>query len=175
NRALAWSAAARGRTLVLDTIRTPSQLSSVLNIGDYDVFLIYEQSAAPTGELASLGAAWGGSQVLDSFARAGGVIVVLDGAQGTGEMPEFISNADLLDVTGHTPIALDDTATRLYNRAPADALGINIVSPLSPVPYTCTFDVASSPPADVVYVMTDARGPAVGSPMLVHRTFAPAP
>jgi hypothetical protein len=144
-----------------------------LNIQNYDVFLIYEQPNAPAGELAALGAAWGGSLVLDSFARAGGVIVVLDGAQGTGEMTEFIDAADLLSVEGHDAIPITDTTTRFYNRAPGDALGINVVSPLSPVPNSCTFDTMAVPSPETVFVITNAAAPADGQPAVVHRILAP--
>jgi hypothetical protein len=100
------------------------------------------------------------------------VIVVLDGAQGTGEMAEFISAADLLRVDGHTPIPLEDTTTRFFNRAPGDALGIGVVSPLSPVPNSCTFDTQEAASSDLVFVITNAAAPDVGEPAVIHRILA---
>jgi hypothetical protein len=172
NTAIGWSATQRGRTYQIDTIKDPAELSAKLNVQAYDVFLVYEQSDAPQGQLESLGSSWRTSGVLDAFARAGGIIVVLDGAQGTNEMPKFIDAAGLLPLDGNTPIAIDDTDTRFYNRAPGDALGIGVVSPISAVPYSCTFDTNASPSTDTVFVITDRDGPD-GNPVVVHRTVAP--
>lgn len=163
----------RGRTVNITNVTNAAELSNELRIQDYDVFLIYEQTNAPAGELAGIGAAWRNSMVLESFARAGGVVVVLDGAQGTGEMAEFIDAAGLLELDGHQPIALDDTTTRFYNRAPGDVLGVNVLSPMSPMPYSCTFDTPVTSSADTVFVVTDAASPDPGSPVVVHRVFAP--
>lgn len=173
NRVIAWSATARNKTYRIDAITQASLLSSELNVQDYDVFLIYEQADAPAGQLASIGATWQTTGVLQSFAEAGGVIIALDGAQGTSEMASFIDAAGLLALNGHTPIAVDDTTTRFFNRAPGDALGVGVVSPLSPVPYSCTFDTAVTPSSDTVFVVTDAAAPMLGNPVVVHRTVAP--
>lgn len=173
DRVIQWSAAARGRTRTVTTIVDPAELSSELSIQNYDVFLIHDQSQAPAGELASIGAAWQNSMVLDSFARAGGVIVVLNGARGTGEMAEFIDASGLVSLDGHTPILPEDTTTRFYNRAPGDALGINVVSPISPLPFSCTFDTQVAPDSESVFVVTDAPAPDPGSPVVVHRIVAP--
>jgi hypothetical protein len=124
--------------------------------------------------LAALGAQWAANGVLQSFAEAGGVIVVLDGAQGNSEMAAFIDSAGLLALNGHSAIALDDATTRFFNRAPGDALGIGVVSPLSPVPYSCTFDTSVVPSSETAFVITDAASPAVGNPVVVHRTVAVA-
>jgi len=173
NRAIGWSATARGRSYRIDPITVATQLSAELNVLDYDVLLVYEQADAPAGQLATLGAQWNASGVLQSFAGAGGVIIVLDGAQGSSEMAEFIDSAGLLALDGHSAIAIDDSTTRFFNRAPGDALGIGVVSPLSPVPYSCTFDTQVAPSSDTVFVITDAASPAVGNPVVVHRTVAP--
>ena len=173
NRVIAWSATARGKTYRIDAISEPNLLSSELSVQDYDVFLIYDQADAPAGQLAAIGAAWRATGVLQSFAEAGGVIIALDGAQGRSEMAEFIDEAGLLSLSGHTPIALDDSGTRFFNRAPGDALGVGVVSPLSPVPYSCTFDTTVGPSGDTVFVIADEAAPAVGNPVVVHRTVAP--
>lgn len=167
------SASTRGRSFALTELDDPSKLSAELNIQNYDVFLIYEQSTAPAGELAALGADWQKSLVLESFARAGGVIIALDGAQGSGEMPEFLAASGLLEVNGHTAIAEDDGTTRFYNRAPADALAVNVVSPFSPVSNSCTFESALTPSSETVFVVTDAPSPAAGDPVAVHRIVVP--
>lgn len=166
---LAWSATARSRTYKLDPFTNATPLSSVLNVFDYDVFMVYEQSGASEAQLTSLGSAW--ATTLEQFARAGGVVVVLDGAQGTGAMPAFIRAAGLFDVNDHSAIAIDDRTTRFYNHAPGDALGIGVVSPLSPVPYSCTFDASLPADGTSTFVVTDsAMG---GSPVVIHRVVAP--
>jgi hypothetical protein len=173
DRAIQASATKRGRSRVFTNVNTAAEVNSALNVRDFDVFLVYEQSQAPAGELATLGATLRNSMVLDSFARAGGVIVVLDGAQGSGEMAEFIAAAGLLEVDGHRAIALDDTTTRFFNRAPGDAFGINVISPMSPMPFSCVFETSAAPGADTVFVVTDAESPDPGSPVVVHRIFFP--
>lgn len=170
NRVIGWSATSLAKTYTLDTISDPATLSARLNIADYDVFLMYEQSDAPPGELATLGGGW--AQTLESFAQAGGVVVVLDGAQGVNEMPDFINAAGLLPVIGHEPIDLEDTATQFYVRAPADQLATMVLSPMSPKPYSCVFNLAGAPPADVSFVVTDAAAPAPGRPVVIHRVVS---
>lgn len=173
NRVIDWSAASRGRSYTIEYISDPALLSSRLSIQNFEVFLVYEQTTAPQGQLADLGSSWGGSLVLDSFARAGGMIVVLDGAQGTGEMDEFINTAGLFSVDGHSPIDVVDTTTRFYNRAPGDALGINVLSPVSAVPYSCTFQTLEPPTPETVFVLGDAPAPDPGNPVVVHRIVMP--
>ncbi|HET9934780.1 MAG TPA: hypothetical protein VFQ35_28945 [Polyangiaceae bacterium] len=170
NKVIGWSASALTKTYTLDTITDPATLSSRLNITDYDVFLVYEQSDAPPGELATLGGGW--AQTLESFAQAGGVVVVLDGAQGVKEMPDFISSAGLLPVIGHEPITMEDTDTQFYVRAPADQLATMVLSPMSPKPYSCVFDLGGPPPSDVSYVVTDAPAPMSGRPVVIHRVVS---
>jgi hypothetical protein len=170
NKVIGWSAAALTKTYKIDTITDPSTLSARLNITDYDVFLMYDQTDAPSGELAALGGGW--ADTLKSFAQAGGVVVVLDGAQGEGEMPEFITSANLVSLLGHTPISSDDLDTQFYVRAPADQLATMVLSPMSPKPYSCVFDLPGAPPADVSFVVTDADAPDPGRPVVIHRVVS---
>lgn len=170
NKVIGWSATSLTKTYTLDAITDPATLSSRLNIADYDVFLMYEQSDAPPGELATLGGGW--AQTLQSFAEAGGVVVVLDGAQGVNEMPDFINTAGLLPLLGHEQVSMEDTDTQFYVRAPADQLATMVLSPMSPKPYSCVFDVKGAPAADVSYVVTDSAPPMVGRPVVVHRVVS---
>lgn len=173
DNAIRAAASARGRTRVVTNVSDPAEVIAQLNIQSYDVFLVYEQANAPAGDLELLGANFRNSMVLESFARAGGVVVVLEGGQGTGEMSKFISAAGLLEIDGHRPIAIDDTTTRFYNRAPGDVLGVNVISPLSSIPYSCTFETSVAPSADTVFVITDADRPDVGAPAVLHKIFSP--
>ncbi|MGC4092625.1 MAG: hypothetical protein QM756_33040 [Polyangiaceae bacterium] len=170
NKVIGWSATALNKTYALDAVTDPATLSARLTIQDYDVFLVYEQSEATSGDLATLGATW--APTLRSFAEAGGVVVVLDGAQGVNEMPDFITSAGLLPLNGHTAIPPEDVSTQFFVRAPADQLATGVLSPMSPKPYSCVFDLAGPPPADVSFVVTDAAAPDPGKPVVVHRVVS---
>ncbi|MFZ5893247.1 MAG: hypothetical protein ACOY0T_19460 [Myxococcota bacterium] len=170
NKVIGWSAAALSKTYTIDAISDPATLSARLNIQDYDVFLVYEQSEAPSGELAAVGGAW--APTLQSFAEAGGVVVVLDGAQGENEMPEFITAAGLVPLNGHVAISPEDTDTQFYVRAPADQLATMVLSPMSPKPFSCVFDVNGAPGDGVSYVVTDAPAPMMGNPVVIHRVVS---
>ena len=166
DRVIFWSSRARGRTYRIDSFTDGMQLSSVLNVFDYDVFMVYDQANATSPQLTMLGNTW--RAALEQFAKAGGVVVALNGAQGNGAMPDFIRAAGLYEVDGHNAIALDDRTTRFYNRAAGDALGIGVVSPLSPVPYSCTFQTSSPPDATTTFVVSDAQT-GIGNPVVIHR------
>ncbi|HET9956765.1 MAG TPA: hypothetical protein VFQ61_19855, partial [Polyangiaceae bacterium] len=112
-----WSGEARGRTAQVDEMRDPAQLSARLSVQNYDVFLIQEQGNATRDELIGLGATWASTGVVDSFAKAGGVVVVLGADANDGKTAALINSLGLLDMVGQTPIALDDVTTRFYNRA----------------------------------------------------------
>jgi hypothetical protein len=74
-----------------------------LTISNEDAVIVWDQPTAPAGTLGALGTQWGPS--LSKFAQEGGLVIVLDAAQGTGEMPALETNAALLAVTGHTVVA----------------------------------------------------------------------
>ncbi len=169
NQDINAAATARGRAFAITTSATSADVTAKLNINDFDLFLIYDQSAAPKGELATVGAAWQTSTVLSSFAAAGGVIVALSGGDGTKEMDQLFTNSGLLDVSAETSAA----GVTLYNRAPADALGINVISPFLAPTNSCTFTTGTVPDSDDIFVIRDAASPAVGSPVVVHRVIEP--
>ena len=167
NQDIGYAAAARGRTYNITSLSKASAASATLNITDYDVFLIYDQTAAPKGQMATVGNTWQTSSVVDSFAAAGGMVVVLTG--GKSEMDQFLSNSRLMDVTGETVVSTGF----LYNRAPADALGANVISPFSAPMNSCTFTTSLTPDSDNIFVVTDAATPLVGAPVVVHRVIEP--
>jgi hypothetical protein len=65
-----WAGAARGRSAQVTDVNQEADVTSDLNVMDYDVFLVYDQSDAPAGALATVGSAWASNGVVDSFARA---------------------------------------------------------------------------------------------------------
>ena len=161
------AAAARGRTYTIKPLANFMTATASLDIAAYDVFLIYDQNVAPPGQMATVGAAWQTSLVLDSFTRAGGIVIGLSG--GATEMDQFFSASSLLDVSAQTSV----TGAMLYNRAPADAMGTNVISPfLAPVD-SCTFTTSVVPDADTIFVVRDEPGPAAGKPVVVHRVIEP--
>lgn len=163
-----WAASARGRTYTITSVSTTAGVPQKLNVLDYDVFVVYDQPNAPAGALGSDGTAW--ATTLDSFARAGGVIVVLSGGDGVGEMPALLTNSNLLPVSAET----DVTYNQLYNRAPTDAIGVNVLTPFVATRNSCTFTTSVTPDATTTFVITDQgpNGP-VGDPVVVHRTALP--
>jgi hypothetical protein len=82
-------------------------------------------------------------------------------------MSDLINNAGLLEVSGQR----DATAVRLLNRAPADAVGINVLSPFLSISDTCTFVTTSEPSPSTVFVVSPSEE--VGSPVVVHRIALP--
>jgi hypothetical protein len=169
NQDIGFAATARGRAFALTASATYADVTAKLNINDFDVLMIYDQSTAPKGQLATIGAAWQTSTVLSSFAAAGGVIVALSSGTGTGEMDQLFTSAELLDVSAETSAA----NVTLYNRAPADALGINVISPFLAPKNSCTFTTSTVPDSDDIFVIRDAASPAAGSPVVVHRVIEP--
>ncbi len=168
DQTIGWAATARGRTYNITSVSTAAGVTAQLSVLDYDVFLVYDQPNAPAGTLGSIGSSW--MSTLDSYARAGGVIVVLSGGDGVGEMPAFLTNSNLLPVSTET----DVTGSQLYNRAPTDAVGLNVLTPFAAMKSTCTFTTSVTPDATTTFVVTDQppNGP-LGSPVVVHRTALP--
>jgi hypothetical protein len=132
------------------------------------VLLIHDLDQATSGDPAAAAAAWDNASVLSSFARAGGVILVLDGGDGTAEMHELISGGNLLAVTGQTELPMGDF---VWNQAPFDVLGSNVLSPFLGTSHTCTFDTEVASDNETIFVLTDDE--AGGAPVAIHRVIAP--
>jgi hypothetical protein len=159
---------ARGQTLMATAAATPTDVVAQLNVLNFEVFLVYDQPDAPAGLLAGIGTSW--NATLDSFTRAGGVVVVLSGGGGRAEMDELITNAGLLPVTNE----VDITFAQAFNRSPIDAIGVNVLSPFRTLTRSCTFTTTVTPDASTAFVITDAPADAgLGQPVVVHRIQAP--
>lgn len=169
NGAIAAVATARGRTYSITPETDSTQVPLNLSIFDYEVLLVYDQPNAPAGRLANVGTSW--ASAVDSFVRAGGTAVVLAGDAGTAEMDDLVTNAGLLTVTGQTSV----TGDQVYNRAPADAVGLNVLTPFLATAETCTFTTPPPPDSTTVFVITDTASStgSLGSPIVVHRVLAP--
>ena len=166
---IAYAASARQRTFKITPMTKATSASAMLNITNYDVFLIYDQIDAPAGTMATVGAAWKVSSVLDSFAAAGGMIIGLSG--GTTEMDQFFSASGLLDVSAQTPVP---TGSTLYKSALGSVLGANLISPFAAPADSCSFTTSVVPNASTYFVVKDAPMGG-GAPVVVHRVIAAPP
>ncbi len=156
-----------GRTVDVTPATDYTLVPASLTASDYDVLLVYDQSKAPSGTLALVGAAWQ-SPVTD-FLIAGGDVVVLDGASGAHpQMTALLSGANLLQTTAETPIA---SGTQLLVVASGDAVGNSVVSPYAAQTDTVSFVTSEPNGASVTYVV-DALGDGGLVPVVVHKTVA---
>jgi hypothetical protein len=162
-------AIARGRTYTITTVSQAAGVSLNLSIFDHEVLLVYDQPGAPAGRLGNTGTVW--ASALGAFVAAGGNVVVLAGSGGVGEMDDLLTNANLLPATAQTTV----NGQVLYNRAPADAVGLNVLSTFRARNETCTFTTSLTPDPSNVFVITDspASSGTIGAPVVVHRVVLP--
>ncbi len=160
------AAQSSGRTLTLtpetDYTRVPADLVAV---PAYDVVLVYDQPNAPTGTLATIGAAWQTS--ITKFFIGGGDVVVLDGASGAHpEMATLLTSSGLLLTSSEVPIA---TGTQLLVVASGDAVGNFVVSPYAAQTDTVSFVTSEANGGNVTYVVDElTTGGLV--PVVIHKT-----
>lgn len=117
NAAMDRAAAARGRTISRTVITGSADVA--INLPNADVFVVYAQTLAASDYLAALGGEW--SYRMDSFARRGGVIVVLDAPSANTGTPQVLVASGLLALTGrdaagsvgYLGVAEDMAATRM--------------------------------------------------------------
>lgn len=155
-------AAASGRTYTLSASTTQAELLQRISIDTYDLVLVYDQPKAPAGALQGVGLAM--APDFTSFSETGGVIVALDGGGGVGEMPTFLRTTGLLDASAHTGV----TSLELNVVAPADAIGIGVLSPYQAPSTSVSFTLVAAPTATQVTVV---REPKSGEPVVVHRVI----
>jgi hypothetical protein len=162
-----WAGTARGRTAKITEAKTPGAVTQLLNNDDFQVLLVHDLDQAAAGEPGMVGAAWEADSVLTTFTKAGGVIVVLDGGDGTAEMHELIKNGNLFDLTGQT----DVTGNDISNQAPFDVLGVNVLTPYRATSHTCVFETTVADDDSNIFVLTD--GSKGDAPVAIHRVIAP--
>lgn len=166
NQTIGWAAQAKNRTFSLTTAATPAAVLSQLSILSFDVLLVYDQPNAPAGALGPAGASW--QTAVDQFSKAGGVVVALASDAGVNAMPALLSGAGILAVS-----AVSAHTGTLYNKAPADAVGVNVLSPFASLTRTCTLTTSDPAGPTTVYVVGDTPGQGQGAPVVVHRIQAP--
>ncbi len=163
-RALTEANDKNARDIQLTLTGSPSNVAADLASGSYDVFLIYDQSLAPSGALGTLGASL--EAPLASFTAGGGVVIVLSSSEGTGEMAELIVQSNLLPaLEGLAPA----TSTLLYNREPSDAVGLNVFAEFRALTASCTYEIDTTPTVGTAFIVTDQpRGNPTGNPAVIH-------
>jgi len=167
-QAIARAGNARGRSYVPTSAANSTDVVAQLNILNFDVFVVFDQADAPAGALGPIGNSW--NATLDSFTRAGGVVVVLSGGGGRAEMDELMTGAGLLPVTNE----VDITFSQVRNRSPIDAIGVNVLSPFRALTRSCTFTTSAAPDANTAFViMSSAADGGFDQPVVVHRIQAP--
>jgi hypothetical protein len=169
-RAIDEADARNAREIQFTLLSSGATVPAELAADSYDVLLVYDQALAPSGSLESLGRAWRDS--LTAFTVRGGVVIVLGSATGTAEMHQFVTESGLLDdLSGQTSV----TGELLYNRAPSDAVGLNVFGEFRALRSSCTFTTTSAPSAGTTFVVTDALASSgeQGNPSVIHRVTNP--
>ena len=173
NQVIGWAGTPRNRSAEFTEAKTVDAVTAQLNIADFQVLLIHDLDQAGAGDPAAAATTWESGSVLSSFAKAGGVIIVLDGGDGRGEMHELINAGNLLDPAGKISLTgqTEVTGEQVWNNAPFDVLGANVLSPFLGTSHTCTFDTAAKASSDTIFVLSDDE--AGGLPIAIHRVIAP--
>ena len=162
---LASMARQLGRTLVIQSTITDDEVRDQLVLPTYDVLLVHDQGRAADGALAALGGQW--APTLATFALGGGVVVVLDGGGGIGQMPAFASGTGLLDVTAHLATAV---GTPLFVSSRSDVVGTAVVSPYGAGQSSVSLTTEPNG-GNVVYVVEVAGDAGGNAPVVVHKAF----
>jgi hypothetical protein len=160
------AAAGAGRTVAYTVATAPTDVSTGMTALDTDVLVVYDQSAAPANSLATIGAGW--ATTLANFTHVGGVVIALDGAAGNNpQMPALIQSAGILDVSGDTSVSPN---TPLVVVAPADAVGLGVVSPYGAGNRSVYFSSNDPNGGSVTYVVEDPGNDAGPTqPVVVHK------
>lgn len=166
--------ATRGRDVVITEASAVATVVTDLNTTDYQVLLVHDLDQAAAGAAAGTGTDWESGDTITSFTKAGGVVIVLDGSDGRSEMHELISSANLLVESGLTMSGQTEiTGDRVFNKAPADVLGANVLNNFLATSHSCTFDTSGTPNSSTVFVITDDEAAGEGEPVVIHRVIAP--
>jgi hypothetical protein len=91
-------ATAEGVTLNVQSTKDPTAPANDTLLAGESAVLVWDQPNAPSGMLASLGTSW--APHLSKYLQGGGIVIVLNAAQGVAQMPALLNNAALLTVTG---------------------------------------------------------------------------
>ena len=162
---LATQAIAHGATdYKLAHATDTATLLSALSIKKSNVVVIYDQPKAKGGDMLELGGVL--AAPLDAFSRAGGVVVVLSGGQGSNQMWAFAQQAGLFPAIGFS--VLPSTAV-LEGAAPLDGISVGIAMPFAAPLFTGAWLFETSG-GDWDIVLRDQ---ATKAPVVLHRAVLP--
>ena len=163
---LTAAASAVSRTIAYTVATAPSDVSSGMTALNTDVLVVYDQSSAPANTLATIGSGW--ASAIAAFTHVGGVVIALDGAGGANpQMPALVQSAGILDVASDTSVP---QGTALDVVAPADAVGIGVVSPYGAGSQSVSFACNEPNGGAVTYVVEDPVGDAGPTqPVAIHK------
>ncbi|OJY15171.1 MAG: hypothetical protein BGO98_22250 [Myxococcales bacterium 68-20] len=156
--------AASGRTLAVSVATNPAALQSATLSQSYDVVIIHDQQGGAPTTLATMGAGW--APALETFAKAGGVIVTLDGAGGQGGMPSLLTSANLLALASHQSIP---AGSLIGIVAPSDSVGSLVIGPYGAYNRTVTLQPNEPNGGNVTYVARHIVAGNPADPVVVHK------
>jgi hypothetical protein len=154
-----------GRTLSITRTSNDNDVPAQLVLPTYDVLLVHDQSSAPDAALGALGSSW--AATLTTFTLGGGVVVVLDGGRGIGQMPAFASGTGLLTVGAHSAASV---GTPLIVSSRLDAVANGVISPYGAGQNSVSLSTEANG-GNVVYVVELANDAGTGAPVVVHKAF----
>jgi hypothetical protein len=152
-----------GRSITYTVEDQYTSISTELTTASFDVLLVYDQADAPASMLGMVGSTL--AMPLASFVAVGGDVVVLDGASGINQMASFLTQSNLLQTQGETPVPDTD---RLVVVAPGDGVGNFVISPYAPIADTVYFVTTESNGGKVTYVVDDLTAGLL--PVVIHKT-----
>jgi hypothetical protein len=164
------SAMSRGRTVKYTVSNVAADLSVAGLEAKYDVILVHDQSAISLAQANTDGT--NDAAALLQYAKAGGVLVVLSGANGVDAMPTWITSAGLVSLAGDTFLpTTPPPATRASVVAPGDSVGTLTVSPYAVGVRSVSFQSNEPESASVTYVVLAGSAPGpLGDPVVIHKT-----
>lgn len=156
-------ARATHRQIAITPTSDPADVPSKLNPTDFDALLVMDEPNAPPGVLGGIGTRW--ASIVQSYATAGGTVVVLDGATAP-EMPALVTNAGMFTLNTQSRLG---GSTQVVNLAPGDSVGSGVESPYLPTQHSAFFQLSDVGPniTSVVFDQAD------GAPVVVQRVFKP--
>jgi hypothetical protein len=155
---LSTTSMSRAKTVSFVKAGDWSSIPQQLTVAQYQVLLVYDQAAAPAGQMETVGTLW--NAAMSAFAKGGGVIVALDGGSA-GQMGAFLSNGGLLPITGES----DVTGLLLGVDAPTDVVGQNLPNVFVAKKNTVAFNTTQVRDNYHVFVVTDSTGML---PVVIH-------
>lgn len=160
--AISAAASAQNRSVLFAQAMVPADVLATTT-ATTDVLVLHDQPNAPPATLGALGASFAATLAL--YTQNGGIVVITDGGGGAApQMSQLVKASGLLDVTAETGIAF---GTSLLVAAPADAVGLGVLSPYAAGQRSVFF--TSSEPANRFIVVDPSAGDGGAEPVVIHR------